>query len=110
MSQRRLLQITAATAKVVTAASTSIAYDVAVCQTLSLQYNITAVSTPVGTAITLQRSNDGVNWTTYQTVAVSAIATGVLDVTINAAAFVRIAEGWTSGSFTYSATLVGLGL
>lgn len=97
-------------AKVVSAPATGTSVNVTGVERVSVQYNITAVSTPSAASLQLQRSNDGVLWTNQgAAVNVTATGSGVIELTVNTARFLRLNEAITSGSFTYTSSIVGLG-
>ena len=72
--------------------------------TVAVQTSVTAVSSPVGTAIQLQGSLDGVNYFNVgSSQAVSIVAEYCLVDTAPAYAFYRLQYARTTGTFTVSA-------
>lgn len=99
-----------ATARTVSTNANLPAVDVSNVPQLSIHVDVSAISTPSGATLQLQRSNNGTSWANVGAAfSVTATGTNVFEVTINTARFVRLVETIGSGSFTYTGQLVGLG-
>jgi hypothetical protein len=98
------------TAVTLNAAKNSDTVNVDGCQTLSFQLLGSAASSPVGTTVTLQRSNDGTNWLA-DGAATNIVGNGVLNVEKVDPTFryYRLAFAWGSGSIVLAIRVLGKG-